>query len=242
MSRVEHLAEGVRFHFGSCDPSEAWPLIRDHHYSGRMPSNIQHVYCLRTSGGIFGEHGRVVAACIFSLPPTRWGEEVLELSRLVREPEIITPLSSLISNSCKWLRRAKWNLIISFADATHGHHGGVYQAAGWKYAGQRQRSIDGVIWRGSFVPGRSCNSRWGTRSPSKLTELLHEQISPHYNDGKHLYWNAIHRSGYSKAKKLNLIQSAYPKTATRRMDAEATIFCEPGATPGGRSKTIDQDA
>src|SRR3954470_2536873 len=89
----DHVTETL--HFGSCDPGEVWPLIRDHHYSHRMPSNIQHTYCWRSSGGLFGEHGPVVAAAMFSIPPTRWSEDLIELTRLVRAPDVAMPLSAM---------------------------------------------------------------------------------------------------------------------------------------------------
>lgn len=193
-------------------PEEVWPLVRDHHYSGRMPANIQQCYALREPGGLFGDTGPVVAAAVFTIPPTRWSEAVIELARLVRLPNVDVPLSRLISHSCQWLRRGGWALVVSFADWTQGHHGGVYQAAGWNYAGRRDRAMDGVIINGTFRPGRSCNSTWGTRSPEKLRELMPEAtIEPHYDEGKHLYWKPLSVAGKTRAKRLGLKALPYPK-------------------------------
>lgn len=202
------------------DPDECWPLVRDFHYSRRMPGNIQHCYVVREPGGLFGDRGNVLAAAIFSIPPTRWSENVIELTRLVRNPSCEMPMSRLISFSCQWLKRAKWVLAVSFADRTQGHHGGVYQAAGWFYDGCRDRAMDGVLIDGVFKPGRSCNSTWGTRSPDKLRELLPSRsIEPHYDEGKHLYWKPLTIAGRTMAKRLELRPNSYPKpNATRPLD------------------------
>ncbi len=194
------------------EPHEVWPLVRDFHYSHRMPANIQHCYAFRGLGGLFGDSGEVMAAAVFSIPPTRWSEEVIELSRLVRNPTCKEPLSCLIGFACGWLRRQGWALAVSFADRTQNHHGGIYQAAGWNYDGCRDRRMDGLIVDGVFKPGRSCNSAWGTRSPSRLAEKLPgHHIKPHYDEGKHLYWKTLRVAGKAKGRRLGLQSLSYPK-------------------------------
>lgn len=202
------------------DPYEVWPLIRDHHYSRRMPGNIQHCYVVRGKGGLFGNHGDPLAAAVFSIPPTRWSEEIIELTRLVRLPTLLVPLSHLIAFSCSRLKQQNWALVVSFADQQQGHHGGIYQASGWLYDGRRDRRMDGIIINGVFKPGRSCNSQWGTQSPEKLRQILpNHTIEPHYDDGKHLYWKALSIAGRTRARRLGLKASPYPKpNAARPVD------------------------
>lgn len=198
--------------FTGAEPDEVWPLIKDYHYSRRMPSNIQYVYTLRKPGGLFGDTGAIEAAIIFSIPPTRWSENVLELSRLVRLPECDSALSRLIGLACDALRKHHVALLVSFADRTHNHHGGIYQASGWKYDGLRDRQMDGLIINGKFVPGRSCNNRYGTRSPDRLRKQAPElDVQPHYDEGKHLYWRPLSVAGKSRAKALGLQSKPYPK-------------------------------
>jgi len=193
-------------------PDEVWPLVSQFHYSRRMPSNIQHCYAFRVGGGLFGDTGQVVGAAVFTIPPTRWSEEVIELARLVRHPDHEIPLSKLLSFSCHWLKKGGHHLAVSFADWTQKHHGGVYQASGWSYAGKRDRTMDGIIIDGIFKPGRSCNSQFGTRSPEKLREKFpSKEILPHYDDGKHLYWKALSVAGKTRAKRLRLGSLNYPK-------------------------------
>ena len=223
--------------YTGAEPGEVWPLVRDYHYSGRMPSNIQRCYVAREPGGLFGDTGQPTAGIVFSIPPTRWSEPILELSRLVRSREHVRPLSELIAFACRWLNWRDFNLAVSFADFTQNHHGGVYQAAGWHFGGYRKPAMDGLVIDGAFVPGRSANSRYGTRSTAKLAGILPAaEIDGHWDAGKYLYWKSLHRSGDSKARRIGLEHLPYPKpTAARRMDNPVPNRSEPGATPGGRS-------
>lgn len=217
---------------------EADALVVKHHYSGRAPANVQVVGTWHEDGGLFGDRGAAVAACDFSIPPTRWSEAVLELSRLVRAPHVTEPLSGLIKATVDHVRYArKSDLVVSFADWTQGHHGGIYQASGWNYDGKRDRRMDGVLVDGVFIPGRSCNSRWGTRSIERLRQVLPgHTVEPHYDEGKHLYWRALNRHGVKQAERLGLRSVPFPKpSATRRADEHGAPVSEPDATSGGRS-------
>jgi hypothetical protein len=203
---MKHLHLGERV--------EAERLVKAFHYSRRMPGNIQIIATWHQDGGLFGDSGPAVAACIFSIPPTRWSEPVLELTRLVRDETFTEPLSGLISATVRQIRRKGISdLLVSFADATVGHHGGVYQACSWRYHGQRETSMDGVIIGGKFVPGRTCNSIYGTRSPDKLRAILGKDVEPHYDDGKHLYWFAVNKNGRRQATRMGLTSMPYPKPA-----------------------------
>ena len=182
---------------------EADALVKRFHYSRRIPSNVQQVATMHTEGGLFGDAGPCVAACYFSIPPTQWSEPVWELSRLVRAHDRV-PLSFLISKAIKKVQRCI-DLIVSFADETHAHTGYVYRACSWNYGGLRERRMDGLIVDGEFVPGRSCNARWGTRSPTRLKDALNrDDIKPHFDCGKHLYWKSLNKQGQRKAERLGL--------------------------------------
>jgi len=205
-----------QFNFAVNQRDEACKLVIQYHYSHRVPSNIQLVGTWHEDGGLFGDSGECVAACFFSIPPTRWKEEVWELSRLVRKEDVRCSLTGLISKTCKWIKsKGLMDLLVSFADNTQGHHGGIYQASSWNYAGLRKAGVDGLLINGVFRPGRSCNSDYGTRSPSKLSEMKpHWDIKPHYDMGKYLYWKALNIHGERKARRLGLdsIQYAKPQT------------------------------
>ena len=201
-------------HFAAGQRDEAKRLVMRYHYSRRMPANVQFIGTWHMPGGLFGDMGEAVAAVLFSIPPTRWGEPVLELTRLVRADNVQIPLSRLIGYACRWLRTAGADLVVSFADRGEGHHGGVYQAAGWQYGGLRGNNMDGLVVNGGFVPGRTCNSIYGTQSPTKLANQHPAwTIDPHYDIGKHLYWRALGRRGKAKAARLKLGCLPYPKGA-----------------------------
>ena len=191
---------------------DATELVKRFHYSRRWPANVQIVGTFHEPGGLFGDKGRAVAACVFSVPPTRWSEQVIELTRLVRREGLRLALSRLIKwTLCELKRRAGWDLAVSFADRTQKHHGGVYQSAGWHYGGCRDRQMDGVLIGGKFTPGRTCNSVYGTRSPEKLSALLRCEVLPHFDEGKHLYWKPLSVAGRRKADRLGLESLDYPK-------------------------------
>ena len=200
----------LNFHVGRY--GEAVELINKYHYSRRAPSNVQCVGTWHENGGLFGDYGNAVAACFFSIPPTRWSEDVWELSRLVRD-NLPRPLTALIAQTCNVAKSKGVHLLVSFADKTQGHHGGIYQAASWNYFGARDRRMDGCLVDGRFIPGRSCNSKWGTRSPEKLRKILGEDVLPHYDEGKHLYWRALTKEGKRRAVRLGLSAQPYPKPA-----------------------------
>lgn len=190
--------------------SYAKQLVELFHYSHYVPTNIQYSMTL-------DRDGVPVAGILYSVPATRWSESVLELCRLVRD-ETFEPkpvLTQLISQSIKYIRRdKKFDLLISFADSTHSHHGGIYQAASWNYHILRKPSHDGFMISGKFIPRRTCNHRWGTSSRTKLIEILTEKgIScvPHFDKGKHLYWKSLDNNGERKAQRLGLTKSCYPK-------------------------------
>jgi len=205
------MPEKGDFHFRVGDIPAAEKLVRQFHYSHRFPANVQVCGTWHEPGGLFGDYGDVVAACVFSIPPTRWREPVLELSRLVRRDDATVFLSGLISQTTKFIKsRSLIDLLISFADNTQGHHGGIYQACSWRFAGTRKRNMDGIIWRGEFVPGRSANKRWGTQSPNRLRGMGID-CYPHYDEGKHLYWMALNKHGNKKAKRIGLESLPYIK-------------------------------
>lgn len=191
-------------HFRTGRKAEAETMVKEHHYSRRVPGNVQMIGSLHLDGGLFGGDGPMVCAAFWSIPPTRWKEPVLELTRLVRGKDKV-PLTFLIARCVRELKKRDFDLLVSFADKTQGHEGYVYRACNWNYAGCRERRMDGLIIDGTFKPGRSCNSVFGTQSPAKLAAMFpHKKIEPHYDEGKHCYWLALGRRGTKKAARLGL--------------------------------------
>lgn len=200
----------IYFH-GGCD-SEAKALIEQYHYSHRMPDGILAVGTFHLDGGLFGDKGEAIAACVFCNSTARWNEEVIELIRLVRKDNIQVPLTKLIALTLKLIKRQGYDLVISYADKEQNHHGGIYQAASWFYNGERESRMDGLIVNGIFYPGRTCNALWNTQSPKKLKVIKPKwDIQPHYDKCKHLYWKPLSHKGKLKAERLGLKKATYPK-------------------------------
>lgn len=188
------------------DTAAARALVLEFHYSRR-------VKCGGRTVGTFHRTDRAglcVASCIFHETSVRWREPVLELHRLVRRPNYAVPLSQLVALTCRAVKRAGIaDLLISYADSTPGHHGGIYQASGWHFHTKRKPSIDGWFKPdGTYVPGRSAHKAFGTNSKYKLQD---RGLQPHWDTGKYLYWRALTPSGEAKAERLGFLKLPYPK-------------------------------
>jgi len=173
----------------SAEPDEIWPLVRDFHYRRRMPAIVHHAFAWRSPGGLWGDFGDPLAAVIYSQPVSRnFPPNSMELSRLVRRDDFAEQLSQLVSWSLRWLRgHTAAPFVLSYADTTHGHHGGVYQACGFVYVGQSSGGHIGYEEsNGSFVHGRICNKRFNTRSVAAMAQIK-PNWAPIYGGPKHLY-------------------------------------------------------
>lgn len=62
---------------------------------------------------------------------------VLALSRLVCEPDVPrNGASFLIAKSISLIDRARWPVLLTYADDWQGHSGGIYRATGWREDGR----------------------------------------------------------------------------------------------------------
>jgi hypothetical protein len=86
-------------------------------------------------------------------------DECVELARiaLTKHRSAVSHVAAL---AVKFLRKAnpKLRLIVSFADQSQGHHGGIYQAGNWVYNGQSAPAKFYLI-RGQLTHPRSIGSR-----------------------------------------------------------------------------------
>ncbi len=141
---------------------EIRPLLRDHHYLGQKTADPMFVFAWRKEGGLFGCTGEPVAGIVFASPINRYfGEGAVELTRLVRSPDLTEPLSAFVGWALRWLRsNARLAYCLSYADSGAGHHGGIYQALNFDYVAL---SSGNTRWRnpetGEVVSGRSFDQR-----------------------------------------------------------------------------------
>ena len=108
------------------------------HYSGCLPMGK-----LVKVGA--WEHGKFIGVVLFGRgatpnlgrPYNLGQDECVELVRIALTNHD-NQVSRIASLAIKFLRRSnpKLRLIVSFADQSQGHHGGIYQAGNWIYNGQ----------------------------------------------------------------------------------------------------------
>lgn len=193
---------------------EARALVLEHHYSHKWPTrcNASLTVTWHSPGGLFGDRGPAVAAITFGYA-TGWKETTLELVRLVKLPGVDAPLTSLIGAAMREVRyQALDSLVVSYADPEEGHHGGIYQAGSWEYAGPAPYPSRVFYIDGERLHERQVSDLYGTSDKRKISDLLGARFTgTRILSPKHLYWRALNRRGKAKAKRLGLKSLPYPK-------------------------------
>ena len=224
--------KGNTFYFHTGERQTARELVLKYHYSGRCHENPMLVGSLHFGGGgLYGDKGELVATCMFSLSNNNtWSlkkVDLIELVRLCRKEEVQVPLSWLVSRTVKEVKKlGRFDIAISYADATQDHHGGIYQACSWNFHTYRQPKEDGLVIDGTFVPKRTVSTRYGTYRRDKLGEMFDEvkqetlygtevkniEWGSHVDKGKYMYWIPLNKTGKKIAKRvLNFESNEYPK-------------------------------
>ena len=210
-----------------CTYEAASVAVRRWHYSRSMPAGKM----VRIGAW---EDGEFRGAVIFSRGAARnigrpFGlaqTEVVELTRVALGPHR-TPTSRILSIAVRMLRRLcpGLKLIVSFADTTQGHYGGIYQAGGWLFVGTQTYHAFRVS--GEVVHPRTLYSRFGVGGQS--VTWLRLNVDPHAerfaNGAKHKYLLPLTES---LARSLRAIALPYPKRC-----ADGVPGSTPGSPPGG---------
>lgn len=99
-----------------------------------------------------------------------------------------TPVSRIAAIAMKFLSHSNQGLrlIISYADPKQGHHGGIYQAGNWIYAGRSQAQSELLI-DGVFTHKRSAFAKYGTASPEKIRAKSGKDVEWAPKEWKHIY-------------------------------------------------------
>lgn len=139
-----------------CTHEAATYAVLRWHYSHAMPAGKTVRY------GVW-EDQRFVGCVLFG-----WGAspylgrayglditECVELTRIALRDHV-SPVSQIVARALAGLHRANpgVRLVVSFADPTHHHHGGIYQAGNWIYAGQSGQTEE-YLWRGKWYHRRT---------------------------------------------------------------------------------------
>jgi len=215
-----------------CSHAAAKYAVEHWHYSGSLPTPPL------VKIGVW-ENGCFIGCVLFSRGASKnlacpYGLTTLQVCELTRVAltthatacsRILRIALSLLKKYATGLR-----LVISFADVNELHHGGIYQAAGWIFAGQTPASYKyqdrkGRIWHSRQVSLSGAKLQYGAlrRAPKKVDCTKHAQL------GKYRYLFPLDAA--MRTQILPLAQP-YPKRAISILaDAPAVQAGESGAAP-----------
>lgn len=118
----------------------------------------------------------------------RSGNDIAELVRVALRPGHRSPVSRCVAIAIRMLRKQSPNLrmLISFADSGQGHHGGIYQAGGWTYAGMTEEDRSYVV-HGMRRHPKTIHSRGWVQNEDWLRANVDPNARCERIPGKHRY-------------------------------------------------------
>lgn len=219
-----------------CSHEAAKYAVEHWHYSKSMPTPPV------VKIGVW-ESGNFIGCVLFSRgATTNYGKayrinttQVCELTRVALNNHK-SPVSRILSIAIKMLRAKEkgLRLIISFADANHGHLGKIYQATNWVYTGQTSASSKfsdslGRIWHGRQVSRTGVKRQYGEyRRVPKIEDCHRIRELP-----KHRYLMPLDDAMRAQIEPL---RKPYPKRETRGR-GETDSAAESNPQTGGASPT-----
>jgi hypothetical protein len=143
------------------------------------------------------ENDKFIGVVLFSRGANRnsskpYGLATIECCELVRVALAThaTPVSRIIAIAIRWLKKQSpgLRLVVSYADTSQGHHGGIYQATNWIYTGSILQAST-AEFNGKVAHKRTFSSygiKGYTLQPAKpkhkylmpLDDAIREQIAP----------------------------------------------------------------
>lgn len=195
-----------------CSHDAAKFAVERWHYSGCLPTGKL------VKVGVW-EDDEFVGVVLFSRGASPWlgvaydldHVEICELTRIAMRRHS-TPVSKVVAEALALLRdqSPELRLVVSFADPSEGHHGGIYQAGNWIYTGRSNEVVE------NFVRGKWRHVR-GSYHEAKAAGGVPTRTRP----GKHRYLMPLDR-----AMRRRLLPSAlpYPRPAVEVSDGETPPF------------------
>ena len=152
---------------------------------------------------LFGRGANQNLSNAYGLPQ----DEACELVRIALTKHV-TPVSKIMAIAIRFLKKTnpKLRLIVSYADPQQGHHGGIYQATNWIYAGKTKPQASFIL-NGKQIHKRSVMSKYKTNSLEKL-QGMGLDIAYSEKTFKHIYLMPLDKNMAEKIKDLAL---PYPK-------------------------------
>lgn len=184
------------------------------------------------------ENGRFIGVVLFGRgatpnlcrPYDLKQDECVELVRIALSKHR-TPVSRIASIAMKFLSKSnrRLRLIVSFADQSQGHHGGIYQAGNWIYSGQGATSRFWMV-RGKITHPRTVIERGGSNSITGARNM-DPNASAVMVPGKHRYLMPLDAE---MRERILPMSKPYPKRV--RSDTSDTPGDQPGE--GGAAPTL----
>ena len=220
-----------------CTHEAAKYAVENWHYSKRMPKSKLAKFGVWESGRfvgvvIFGVGATPEIAKPYGLKPT----EVCELVRVALTKHQ-TPVSRIIAITLRTLKHSMPGLrvVVSFADTSQGHHGGIYQAGNWILTGSTEYHAYEV--RGELVHPRVCHLRYGKGGQS--IPWLKANVDPNAkrvrNGIKHKYVMPLDDA---MRKQIEPLKKPYPKRV-RSVDSD-TPADQAGKGGANPTRTLSQ--
>lgn len=142
--------------------------------------------------------------------------EGCELTRIALSKHS-APVSRIVKLAIRFLKSKspELRLIVSFADPSEGHYGGIYQAGNWVYCGKTSKSIeyigpDGKRWHARMVKKQG----WTTVQGKRRKTLTPDQCVAIEKPGKHRYLMPLDAQ---MRKQIEPLAKPYPKRDKQAM-------------------------
>jgi len=134
---------------------------------------------------IFSRGANCHIGCPYGLEQT----EICELTRIALNQHQ-TPVSRILRFALKHLREVcpGLRLVVSYADADQGHHGGIYQATNWIYTGKVGAGTrTGFLVHGRKLHPKTVHSRGVQQTLAAVRAHLDPGATEVKGQGKHKY-------------------------------------------------------
>jgi len=193
------------------------------HYSQRMPKSKLVKFGVWENNKfigvvIFGSGATPDLVNPYNLKPNQG----CELVRIALTKHI-TPVSKIMSFTLKKLKKEYPNLriVISFADPSEGHHGGVYQATNWVYNGKTTG-----YWGYIDKNGKEWHPRNVWVNKKGTSKVIHaSQCEKVYKEGKHRY---LYPLDDEMKKQIMFLKKPYPKRVSGADNGTAGVHLAGG--------------
>lgn len=165
--------------------ADAQAMVRQHHYARGGSNTAVYVH------GLYKRQDDKLYGVAWWLPPTRvacesvdrqrW-QKVLSLTRMVLLPGVPkNACSFLLARSIAAIRKdGRFVALVTYADESQGHTGGVYRACGWDYVGRTGPYPRWLDSSGKQVAPKATKNR----TKSEMEALGHRKVGAFY---KHKY-------------------------------------------------------